>query len=248
MFVTSMAPANSASPGTGAHFPTTHWSMVLSAGGGASAAALEALCSMYWPPLYAFLRRDGKSPADAQDLVQSFVAKLLAREDLGGVHPEKGKFRTFLLVALRHHVISEGERAKAAKRGGGRAFVPLDLESAEVLCAPDLAAESPERAFARSWARTVLDRAFRVLREEQQARGRATLFEALAPCFEDASDDDYRRVGEATGMQWQTVRVTAFRLRRRLAELVKAEVRQTVGPEGDVEAEYRELLASLAGP
>ncbi len=235
------------SPATGVQFPTTHWSLVLDAGGGHCQEALDSLCRAYWPPLYAFLRRDGKSPADAQDLVQSFVAKLLDRDDLGRIAPEKGRFRSFLLVALRHHVISEGERARAAKRGGRHTFVPLDFENAEALCAPDLSCESPERAFARSWARTVLDRAFRALREEQQARGRATLFEALATCFEDASDDDYRRVAERVGMQWQTVRVTAFRLRRRLAELVRSEIRRTLGQDSDLDAEYRELLAALAG-
>jgi RNA polymerase sigma factor (sigma-70 family) len=221
--------------------------LVLVAGGGASDAALDQLCRTYWPPLYAFLRRDGKSPADAQDLVQGFLARLLAREDLATVSADRGRFRTFLLTALRNHVIKQAAHEHALKRGGGRQMVPLDLENAETLCGADLSAESPEKAFARRWAQTVLARAYQRLREEQHARGRASLFEALATCFESATDEDYQRIAELAGMKWETVRVTAFRLRRRLGDLFKAEVAETLGPGADVEAEVRELLAALAG-
>ncbi len=234
-------------PATGAQFPVTQWSLVLAAGGTASGAALDQLCRAYWPPLYAFVRRDGKSPADAQDLVQGFLARLLARNDLAGVSADRGRFRTFLLAALRNHIIKQAEHDRAAKRGGVQQSISLDLEDAESLCGPDLSAESPEKAFARRWAQTVLGRAFQRLREEQEARGRGSLFDALAPCLTDATDEDYQQVAKLTGMKWETVRVTAFRLRRRLGDLFKAEVAETLGPGADVEAEVRELLAALAG-
>ena len=226
---------------------TTQWSLVLTAGGVSSVAALDQLCRTYWPPLYAFLRRDGKSPADAQDLVQGFLARLLARDDLADVSADKGRFRTFLLTSLRNHVIKQAEHDRAAKRGGGHAPIPIDGENAEALCGADLSAESPEKAYARRWAQTVLGRAFTRLRDEQRARGRGSLFEALAPHFENATDEDYQQVAALTGMKWETVRVTAFRLRRRLGDLFKAEVAETLGPGADVEAEVRELLATLAG-
>lgn len=238
---------NLSGPASGAQFPATQWSQLLAAGGTASEAALDQLCRTYWPPLYAFLRRDGKSPEDAKDLVQGFLARLLAREDLATVSADKGRFRTFLLTALRNHVIKQGEADRALKRGGGRPSIPLDLEDAEALCGADLSAESPEKAFARRWAQTVLGRAFQRLREEQEARGRGSFFAALAPHFEHATDEDYQRVAELTGMKWETVRVNAFRLRRRLGEIFKAEVAETLGPGADVDAEVRELLATLAG-
>lgn len=220
---------------------------MLVAGGGASDAALDQLCRIYRPPLIAYLRRSGKTPEDAEDLVQGFIARLLARDDLGGVSADKGRFRTFLLTSLRNHVIHQAQHDRAIKRGGGQVPVPIDGENADFICGEDLSAESPAKAFARCWAQTALSRAFQRLREEQQARGRGSLFEALAPHFEDPTDDAYRQVAEATGMKWETVRVAAFRLRRRLGDLFKAEVAETLGPGADVEAEVRELLATLAG-
>lgn len=219
---------------------------MLATRGTASDEALERLCRIYWPPLYAFARRDGKSPADAQDLVQGFLARLLARDDLATVSADRGRFRTFLLTAFRHHIIKQAEHDRAAKRGGGQQSIPLGLDNAESLCGADLSAESPEKAFARRWAQTALAQAFQRLREEHHARGRGSLFEALATHFEHATDEDYRQIAERTGIKWETIRVTAFRLRRRLGDLFKAEVLQTLGPDVDPEAEVRGLLATLA--
>ncbi len=220
---------------------------MLAGRGANSGAALDQLCRIYWPPLYAYLRRDGKSPEDAQDLVQSFFARLLAREDFNTLSADKGRFRAFILTALRHHVIKQAEYDHALKRGGGKPAVPLDLADAEGLCGSDLGAESPEKAFARRWAQTALGRAYLRLREEQEVRGRGSLFTALAPHFEFATNEDYRGVAALTGMKWETVRVTAFRLRRRLGDLFKAEIAETLEPGADVEAEVRELLSTLSG-
>src|SRR5262245_1384255 len=133
---------------THAEFPSTHWSKILNAGAThGDSPELEEFCRAYWPPLYAFLRRQGHSPHDAEDLVQGFLARLLAREDLAGVGPEKGRFRTFLLTSLRNFVIKQALRDKAVKRGGGQVTISINTEEGEQLCGPDLAFGSPEAAF-----------------------------------------------------------------------------------------------------
>lgn len=172
-----MNEAGPAKPDQTAHaeFPSTHWSQVLSAGNGAfpgSPAALEELCRAYWSPLYSFLRRQGQSPHDAEDLVQGFLARVLAREDLAAVGPEKGRFRTFLLTSLRNFTIKQALRDKALKRGGGQITISINAEEAERLCGPDLTATSPEAAFDRRFAQAVVTRAFTALREEHRARGK----------------------------------------------------------------------------
>src|SRR5438874_3181457 len=144
-------------------FSTTHWSVVLAAGDRAShqaAEALEKLCRTYWYPLYAYVRRQGHSPPDAQDLTQEFFARLLARNYLGTVGREKGKFRSFLLAALNHFLADERDRAKAAKRGGGKTLISLDEEDAESRYQADMASPlSPDKIFEKRWATTLLDQA-----------------------------------------------------------------------------------------
>ena len=231
--------------GSAASFPTTHWSLVLRAGDAAAPAnseALEELCRAYWTPLYAFLRRRGESPHDAQDLTQGFLARVLAREDIGNVGPEKGRFRTFLLTGLRNFTIKQALHDKAAKRGGGQPALSIDGEEAERLCGPDLSAESPELTFDRRWCRTTLARAVRRLREEHKARGKEALFEALAPFLDGAEPGEYEIVAGKFGMTPGTVAVTVYRLRSRLQELVRAEVAQTVALPGQVEEEMKHLM------
>lgn len=238
-------------PNSAASFPTTHWSVVLNAGDGAAPAngrALEELCRAYWCPLYAFLRRRGHSPHDAQDLTQGFLARVIAREDLGEVGPEKGRFRTFLLTALRNFTIKQVEHDRAAKRGGGTVAVPIDAEEGERLSLPDLSAPSPEAAFDRQWARTILGRALTRLREEHVARRKESFFEALAPFLEGADANEYEAVAARLGMKKGAVAVAVHRMRGRLQELLRAEVSQTVGSCADAEAELRELLETLARP
>jgi len=237
-----------ANPETGARFPETQWTQVMTAQSDSAERALDQLCRTYWPPLYTFLRRSGKSPADSQDLVQGFLARFLARDDLGRVKKENGRFRSFLLTSLQNYVINQADRDRAAKRGAGAVPVPIDGESAEAICAVDLSAESPELAFDRRWARTVLSRAFQRLHEEQHARGHALMFEALAPFLEAANPGEYEEVSERLGMRRQTVAVTVHRLRQRLRELFLSEAANTVGPGIDPNAEVRELLTALAKP
>ena len=228
-----------------AAFPTTHWSVVLSAGDAVapvSSQALEKLCQAYWSPLYAYLRRQGHSPHDAQDLTQGFLARVIAREDLAVVGPEKGRFRTFLLTGLRNFTIKQALRDKAFKRGGGKELFSMNADDAERLCGPDLAAESPELAFDRRWCRTTLALAVKRLREEHHARGKDALFEALSPFLDGADAGEYEAVAQRLGMAPGTIAVTVHRLRSRLQELVRAEVAQTVASPDQVEEELKHLM------
>lgn len=231
-----------------AAFPATHWSAVLSSSGTSarSSAALEELCRVYWRPLYVFLRRQGNTAHDSQDLVQGFLQRLLERRDLATVSPEKGRFRTYLLTSLRNFMIKQAERQKAFKRGGGKVLIPLDAAEAERMSLPDLTAESPEAAYDRQWARTVLSRALARLRNEHVARNKEGLFEVLVPFLEGADPNDYDTAGQKLGMRSETIAVTVHRMRRRLQELLRAEVMPTVGNSADADAELRELLQALA--
>lgn len=228
-----------------AAFPATHWSLILDAGNGSAGnghAALEELCRTYWQPLYAFLRRKGHSSHDAQDLVQGFLARVIAREDLGNVGPEKGRFRTFLLTGLRNFTIKQALHDKALKRGGGKPPLSIDADEAERLCGPDLSAENPELAFDQRWCRTVLALALQRLRAEHHARGKDELFAALSPFLDGADPGDYDQVGQRLGLAPGTVAVSVHRLRTRLQELVRAEVSQTVASSEQADLEVRHLM------
>jgi len=232
-------------PPSAALFPTTRWTVVLGAGDVAaesSGQALEELCRTYWSPLYAFLRRQGHSPHDAQDLTQGFLARVIAREDLGNVGPEKGRFRTFLLTGLRNFTIKRALHEKALKRGGNRPVLSINEQDAERICGPDLSVESPELAFDRRWCRTILGRAIQQLRDEHRARNKETLFETLARFLDGADPGDHEVVAKQLGMASGTVAVTLHRLRARLKDLMRAEVAQTVATPEQVDEEMRYLM------
>lgn len=233
-------------------FRTTRWTLVRAAGGAAPAerrAALETLCAAYWPPVYAFVRRQGASPVLAEDLTQAFFARLLEKEGLRQADPERGRFRSFLLGALRHFLANEHDRERAAKRGGARALLSLDLAALRELedgLRVELAASmTPEREFERAWACAVLARARVRLGEEQEQAGKSAQWRALEPHL--ANTDERGRGSELAqllGISENAVRVALHRLRRRFGELVRDEVRETVGP-GEVEDEVRQLLRAL---
>jgi RNA polymerase sigma factor (sigma-70 family) len=230
---------------TRAEFPSTQWSKILQVGSVASAAdsqELEALCGAYWPPLYSFLRRQGHSPQDAEDLVQGFLARLLAREDLAEVGPEKGRFRTFLLTSLRNFVIKQALRDKALKRGGGQAPISINADEAERLCGPDLSASSPEAAFDRRFAQAVITRAFAALREEHRARSKEDFFATVAPFLDGAEPEGYEAAAAKLSMAPGTLAVAVHRMRGRLRELLRAEVRQLCSSAAEEEQEMKYLL------
>jgi RNA polymerase sigma-70 factor (ECF subfamily) len=174
--------------------------------------------------------------------VQGFLARVLAREDLAGVGPEKGRFRTFLLTSLRNFVIKQALREKALKRGGGQVAISINAEEAERLCGPDLTAESPETAFDRHFAQAVVTRAFAALREEHCARGKEALFATLAPLLDGADPDGYGPSAAQLGLTPGAVAVAVHRMRGRLRELLRAEIRQVCSSAAEEEQEMKHLL------
>jgi RNA polymerase sigma-70 factor (ECF subfamily) len=232
-------------------FATTHWSVVLTAGQAASPdaqAALEKLCRDYWRPLYAYVRRRGHNFHDAQDLTQEFFARLLQENSLAAVDRGRGRFRSFLLGAFNHFLANEYDRANAAKRGGGRVVLAWDDQAAEAASSPETDTHlSPERAYDKRWAITVLEQAFARLRDEFVAAGRSPLFDELKAFLADGTDSgDYPAVGTKLGMKANAVAVAVHRLRQRYREIVRAEVAHTVGSPGEIDEEIRHLFAALA--
>ncbi len=233
-------------------FPTTRWTLVLAAGtrhDPEGAEAFERLCERYYEPLYAYLRRQGRLPDDAQDLMQGFVERLLAKEILRRADPARGRFRAFLLTSLKYYVANEHMRAAAAKRGGDRVHEPIDLRAVEERCrCGNRDALTPERLYDREWALAVLQRALGQLREEARAAGRAEFFDAVHDSLvDDAPPASYRAIGARFGMTETAVRVRVHRLRRRYRDLLRAAVAETVGSDREVEEELRYLRSALCG-
>ena len=233
-------------------FATTHWSVVLSARDPAAPGATEALdrlCRDYWYPLYAYIRRQGFGSEDAEDLTQDFLADLLRRESLQSVAPEKGRFRSFLLVALKRYLVNARERAGSVKRGGRVVLVPFDTEVAESRYRTEPGTDpSAERLFERRWALGMLERVLHRLRTEAEARGKAGEFDGLkAFLVAEAPGARYAEVGAALGLTEGAARVAVHRLRRRFRELFREEIAPTVSRPEDIDDEIRHLLASLGG-
>jgi RNA polymerase sigma-70 factor (ECF subfamily) len=236
--------------GSAQSFVTTHWSVVLAAKEGDpsdAAAALEKLCRTYWYPLYAFLRREGRSPHDAQDLTQAFFAHLLQRDFLENVGPQKGKFRSFLLAALKNFLCDDWDKAIAAKRGGGQTFISLDDHNAEelYLLEPDPGAPA-EQIFEQRWALTSLAQALARLREEFVAAGKIREFDHLKVFLSTStSDGAYDDMAVKLGLAADAVAVKVHRLRQRYGELIRAEIAQTVANPADIEEELRHLFDAV---
>lgn len=233
-------------------FATTHWSVVLSAQDASAPGATEALdrlCRDYWYPLYAYVRRQGFGAEDAEDLTQDFLADLLRRESLQSVAPEKGRFRSFLLVALKRHLVNARERAGSAKRGGRAVHVPFDTEVAESRYRTEPGdLPSAERLFERRWTLGLLERVLHRLRTEAGARGKVAEFDALkAFLTAEAPGARYAEAGSALGLAEGAVRVAVHRLRRRFREVFRDEIAHTVARPEDIDDEIRHLLASLGG-
>jgi len=211
-------------------------------------AALERLCRTYWSPLYAYVRRRGYSPVDAQDLTQAFFARLLEKNYPAQADQTKGKFRSFLLITLNHFLSDEADRARALKRGGGLAFVPLDTEEAEALCAFELAADAtPDKVFERRWAMALLERASARLAQEQQSNNKAETYAVLKEFLPGEQPvPGYANAAERLGLTESAVKSQIWRLRQRYRELVREEISQTVATVSEVDEELRHLLALLS--
>jgi RNA polymerase sigma-70 factor (ECF subfamily) len=239
------------SPTAAGVFATTHWSVVLTAGETGSqqaAEALEKLCRIYWYPLYAYVRRQGHGPHDAEDLTQGFFARLLEKHYLDQVHPERGKFRSFLLAALKHFLADESDKARAQKRGGGHKLLSFDTRIAEEdYCHEPVDQMSAEKIYEHRWATAVLEAAMVQLRAEVTAAGKAEQFEHLRVCVVgDTKPGDYEAVGSTLKMSSGAVAVAVHRLRRRFRDLVREEVAHTVAQPDEIDEEMRHLFAVLS--
>ena len=230
-------------------FATTHWSVVLAAGQHGSAAAeeaLEKLCRTYWYPLYAYIRRRGSNVHEAEDLTQEFFARLLDKNSLADIRREGGKFRSFLLTALKHFLINEWQQRQAAKRGGGKPIISLDELDAEKRYQfepADIA--TPELLFERRWAATVLDQVLRRLRARYAADGQTELFEALQPCLTGAEKAPaYSELATRLDTTESAVKMAVHRLRKRYGECLREEIALTVNSPAEIEDEIRCLIAA----
>lgn len=231
-------------------FPTTRWTLVVTAGDPQrkeARSALVSLCERYWYPLYAYLRRRGYSADQAEDLTQGFFIRLLEGRYLGRADPDKGRFRSFLLTSLKFFVADEQDRQRARKRGGG-AVVSLEFSLGEARYQREPAHdETPERMFERRWARSVLDRVVERLQDEFVRHGRPEHFERLKVFLLGSSDAPYAALAREMNTSEGALKVAIHRLRKRYRELFRLEIADTVADPAEVESELRFLAAALTG-
>jgi len=248
-----LIPENSSEPTTkpGDVFATTHWTVVLAAREGSSQQAdmaLEELCRSYWYPLYVFVRRQTPTREDAEDLTQAFFARFLQKNYLAAISSERGRFRAFLLAALKHFLANEWDRANRQKRGGGATLVSLDWQDADTryqIDPPDNL--SPDKLYDRAWAVTMLEKVIARLRDENTNEGKAGLFGQLKPfLMVGKSAIPYAQVADSLKLTEGAVRVAVHRLRVRYRELLRDEVRQTISDPAQVEEEMRTLFIAFA--
>jgi RNA polymerase sigma-70 factor (ECF subfamily) len=235
-----------------AQFTTTHWSAVLEAGRGGSAAAsaaLEELCRTYWYPLYAYVRRQGHSPVEAEDLTQSFFERLLEKDYVKLADPARGKFRSFLLSALKNSLTNEWVRARREKRGGGCIAVSWDRENAEQRYSMEPVDQmTPEKIFAKQWAISLLEHVLDRLKQEQVAGGRERLFEEVKGwLWGDKGTMGYAELAGQLGLTESALKAAVHRLRLRYRELLREEIGRTVATPLEIQEELEGLMAALRG-
>ncbi len=233
-------------------FATTHWSVVAAVGQGSPQEARDALaqlCGDYWYPLYAYLRRRGHQPAEAQDLTQGFLAELLEKDSLQAADQTRGRFRSFLLASLNHYLAHQWRHAQAEKRGGASLTICLDLAEGErrYHCEP-ADPLTPEKIFERRWAMTLLGKAVESLRAEYEQGGKLYLFEALKIYLGGRdSSVPYREIAQQLGTTEGAVKVAVHRLRQRCRECLRREIAQTVASPEDIDEELRHLFRAVQG-
>jgi RNA polymerase sigma-70 factor (ECF subfamily) len=234
------------------NFTTTHWSVVLASAQGDSpqaAVALEQLCRTYWYPLYAFVRRQGHSRPDAEDLLQAFFARFLEKKYLNDVDRSKGRFRSFLLAALKHFLASEWDKAHACKRGGQIQFLSLDSEAAEGRYWEEPASElTPEKLYEQRWACVLLEQVMQRLEQDAAEAGKGHFFEALKPFLVGESHSvSYAELAVKFGVSEAALKMKTQRMQQRYQRLLREEIAQTVTSPEEVEDEIRYLFRVLGG-
>jgi RNA polymerase sigma factor (sigma-70 family) len=233
-------------------FATTHWSVVLSAvdtSGPGAQAALEELCRTYWYPLYAYVRRQGHSPEDAQDLTQGFFARFLEKKSFQLADRERGRFRSFLLTSLKRFVVNEWERANARKRGGGQTKLPIDTVGAESLyCQEALHELSADKIYERNWALAMLRRVRERLQQEYALEGKASRFTHLEGFLPGQKGElTYAEAARLLAMPEGTVKSDVNRLKKRYREMLRVEIAHTVSGPDEINDELRHLIAAVSG-
>jgi RNA polymerase sigma-70 factor (ECF subfamily) len=231
-------------------FHTTHWTVILKArdqSGATAGAALESLCATYWYPLYAFIRRQGASPHEAEDLTQEFFHRFLERNGLASVQPAAGKFRSFLLACLKNFLANERERAHAQRRGGGRQILALNGAEAETrYCLEQADPLTPEKVFERRWAFAVIERTIQELKREYGGEEKQAFFEQLQGFLPGGQGVTSRgELAAGRGVSIGAIDVAIHRLRQRFGVLLREQVARTVASESEVEEEIRYLISVL---
>jgi len=231
-------------------FATTHWSLVAAAkpdemSQSRAREALEELCAAYWYPLYAFVRNRGYSANDSQDLTQSFFLHLIESKGFGAADPERGRFRSYLLGAIKHFLANQWHKSQAKKRGGGVGFLKLDALAPEARYALEpTETTNPDEGFDRKWAQELIARTMETLRVESYEKGKGQQFEALKSCL--VGDEEPRdQIAASLEMTTGSVKVAVHRLRQRYRELVRAEIAETLSDPSEIDDEMRYLLAAL---
>ncbi len=234
----------------GGSFPPTHWSAVVAAGRDSASgfSALEELCRSYWYPLYAYVRRQGHNPTDAQDLTQAFFARFLANHGFSRVQPGRGRFRSFLLASLQNFLINEWDRARTQKRGEGEIPLPLDDSTMEPRYSEDLDPSlSAERLYERVWGLTVIAEARAQVQADFEAAGNPQRFDLLEPLMPgEESPLGIEEVAARLGLSTGSVRSEVHRLKKRLRKALRAEVAKTVEKPEEVDEEIRHLIAAVS--
>jgi RNA polymerase sigma-70 factor (ECF subfamily) len=231
-------------------FPETRWSLVLRAADKGSDVlsrrALDDLCRAYWRPVYAAYRSHGLFHEDAEDLTQTFFASLISSDSILRTSPERGRLRSFLQAALKHHLSHWRDHATAAKRGAGRQPLHLDMTGAgDYYALIPIDNLTPEVLYDRHWMLALMDRAMQKLSEEQTLRGRAALFNALKPAL-TAEGAGYAEIATRHGTSEAAIKMTVLRLRERLRSLIREGIAETVSSPEDVDDEIRHLFAMFA--
>jgi RNA polymerase sigma factor (sigma-70 family) len=235
------------------HFATTRWSVVLAAGNHQRDDAQEALtrlCETYWYPLYAYVRRRVESVYEAQDLTQEFFARVLEKDYVAAADPDRGRFRAFLLTAFKHFLSKERDKARAQKRGGGRAPLSLDFASGESrYVAGPAETLTPDQLYDRQWTIALLDRVMRRLEEEMRKSGKAYWFERLKEFIAGGGSEDatYAKTAESLGTTEAAAKMATHRMRKRYRELLRHEIAETVEHVADIEDEIRGLFTAFSG-
>lgn len=230
--------------------PTTRWTMVLNAGQDATAErnkALAELCTAYWAPVYGFIRAKGRSAEEAQDLTQGFfTTRLLEKNDIAAADPTRGRFRNWLLTAVKSYLANDLAKMRAQKRNPGTEFISMDTAEVEGLCPIQIGHDTtPERVFERRWALVLLEKSLQKLEESYKKRGDEKLFSKLLPLLIGTGTEAHRAIAEELGMREETFNVALSRCRSRLQERIREEIAETVVHADEIEDELRHLYSGL---